>query len=903
MINVSLKENFFLLSITCLFVSQQLMVCSLLQTYTKLRQMPHLFSVVLSVICRPVLHDRRPCLLSEGIITSLRSCLVDTPPSQVLDICSSVLKSIRTYILPGLAEEEEKMEIDGEQGCQEREDASLKLSSLSQLLHAVLFSLKTLDNASPVPLVRQSAGFMEEMQQTVKELLHLLSAERRPSKANPCSARKTPKKSKNNLNPKESEKFSELKMESRWLQKTQEAALLLRYTWVEVDTLFHIYCSKYTSVDSYLTAAVTETEASPTSLLLSHIESLVSGAVIPASLHSPSCSPMSSLLLKLLTLQQMKKVLLDSTSLSDPGTAPVLNKAVEFISAKSELEVKPDGEQGVWDWQITSVNASSSLVAHWYLVTSNLPLIVSYMSQEDIGHIAHILLSSLLIREEKSTEKPKNQPPGCLTIPFISSQLIQSPVLVEMPSLFSSTIQSLTQRIIDVLSKGHTPKDCSRFLTFHKKETGPFPSERNMSKPLSTQEMKEAIVEDILAFSKTGDARLLLKDTQTEELEHLFQILTNLNPDGMNSEDFSSIFLLLFFILTSTSRQVDPPESKGDVLFLGKLLRMLSYLMEGKSFQGFLKIIHGGTLLQTAVSSLLYHSAKPQVSCSTDWLDLVKATQDFIRSLVQFIIIRNSSVRLNLDQFATYLTSKELASRHVALSSPGSSLASAHLLMASLTSFSQAMTSNLGRSKPMDQTLTQILARTTASLAPAVESVLKPQSSCEVAIEPASILSQAFLVETVTVMLRCELAQLSADGESKESGTQVVFIHVTLYRGFCQQILREISSAPRPMDFLVSSLHFLSAFYTALEKMREQGKEEEGGKELEEVYIQILQKVHRLLAGKRSQIQRFKQLFDLLSQFHNQRSISYLLKNMSYILFWPNVFIVSIKKIRNKKKD
>ncbi|XP_008284971.1 unhealthy ribosome biogenesis protein 2 homolog [Stegastes partitus] len=803
--------------------ARQLMVCSLLQTYTKLRQLPRLFSELLSVICQPALDDLRPPLLPEGISTSLRTCLLDTPLSQGLEICSLALESIKKYLLPDLVTE--KMDIEGEKGDQERKDASLKLSSLSQLLHTVLFSLKTLDNASPVLFVRQSKSLMEAMQQLVKEILHVLTTEKKP------------------------------KIGALWEQKTQEAALLLRYTWVEVDTLFHIHCSKYTSLDSAQTAAGKETEdqACSSSPVLTHVESLLSGEILPAHLHpSPSCSPVTCLLLKLLTLQQIKKVLCDTTLLCESSTAALLNRAAQFILAKSELEMSLDGEQ-VWDGQIGSVNARSYHVAHWHLITSNLPLIVPHLSGEDVVCIANVLVSSSLTRQ---TDRPKDQLPGHLTVSLISSQLLQSAILAELPSLFSAVVQSFTQRIINVLKAAHTPKVCPTLLTFEGKETGATSSERDASQPLSSLMKKETIIKDILASSKTGEVPVLLTGAQIKELIDLLQILSNLNPDGMSSNDLSSIFLLLFFMLTSTSSRPDqvaagPPESGGEAVFLGKLLRILTYLVESRNFQSVLKLIHSSTLLQAAVSSLLWrsNSARFQATCSPGWLDLIKEMQGFIRSLVQLIIIRNSSVRLNLDQFASYLTSEAMKSR----SSGATSMLSVHLLLASLTSFSQAVTSNLGRSKPMNQTLTQMLTRATASLGPAVESVLKPQTASETDIQPACILGQAFVAEVVTVMLHSELSSLSVEDEDKQSGSRLTLTHRALYQCFCRQILKEISSAPRPMDFLISSVHFLSAFYKALVKTEggreEQGEATERGKELDELYVQILQNVNRLLTA------------------------------------------------------
>ncbi|TNN28395.1 Unhealthy ribosome biogenesis protein 2 [Liparis tanakae] len=807
--------------------ARQLMVCSLLQTYTKLRQMPHLFSELLSVICQPALGDLRPLLLSESISASLRTCLLDTPASQGLEICSLVLESIKGCILPGLAREEreaEKMEVDGggnddvedREMDLERNDASMKLFSLSHLLNVVLFSLKTLDSASPVTIVRQSQGVMEVMQQVAMELLHLLETEKR----NRSSAKRTPGKGKKDLELKE----SEIKAGAAWEQKTQEAALLLRYTWVEVDTLFSIHCSKYTSLQ---TAAASQPEDGAP--VLTQMQSLLSGEIAPAGL-PPSRRPMSALLLKLLALQQMKKALLDGPALSEPGAAELLTAAAQFILAKSELRASADGEQA-WDGQVASVNASSSRVAHWHLVTSNLPLIAPYLSGEDVGGVADALL-------------------------------LQSPVLAELPSLFSATVRSLTRRIVGVLKAAHAAKACPTLLKYEETGIGASAPESDGGDQPAASTHREAIVQDILASSKTGEAFVLLTAAQRSELVDALQILTNLNPDGMNSEDLSSVFLLLLFMLTSTASRSDPaaaadPAGSGDdALFLLELLNIMTCLLEGRNFQSVLKLIHGGTLLQASVASLLWHSSNGrfQATGGSEWLDFIKAVQSFIRSLVQLIIIRNSSIRLNLDQFASYLTSKEMSNMQIVADKPGASISSVHILLASLTSFSQAMTSNLGRRKPIDQTLTQMLTRMTASLGPAVEAVLKPQTVSQSVIQPACILGQAFMVEVVTVMLHCELSSRSVEDESKPADTQFALSHMTLYQGFCRQILKEISSAHRPLDFLVSSLHFLSAFYKAVEKTREEREVEQHGKEkaekeLNELYMQILQNVHRLLTA------------------------------------------------------
>ncbi|XP_034043556.1 unhealthy ribosome biogenesis protein 2 homolog [Thalassophryne amazonica] len=852
---------------------RQLLICSLFQTYTKLRQLPRLFSELLCVICQPALDDLRPPLLTESVSSSLRTYLLDTPSSQALEICSLVLESIRKYILPELLQEEKEAEgmqmvvRGGEMGekegvkkDEERGDASIKLFTLSQLLHAVLFSVKTLDDASPLPLVRQTHSLMEEMQQVIMELHQMLSAESTGSnggKTNSSSFQRTTKRGKRSLQNTEPQMDSDFTTGLLWKQKTQEAALLLRYTWVEVDTLIHIHCSKYTSCDAAQTAAAGELgHPDRTSApVVTSREALLSSEIFPDLQHcaiSSTRSPISCFLLKLLTLQQIKKMLLDTPLLDDPKITALLTRAAKFVLAKDKLEVTVDRKH-VWDGQIGSLSDSSYHVAHWYLITSNLPLIAPYLTGEDVGCAADVLVSSLLDRKTNGVNK---QPPGYMSVSLISAQLLQGLFFTELPLLFSATVQLITQRIIEVLVSARAPQTCSTIKMFQKAVKA------RSSQLLPTLVKTEVVVGDILRFSKTGDASVLLTDIQTEELLNLLNIL-NLNPDGLSSEDLSSLFLLLFFILTSTSSKPDSvtksvPESTNDALFLQKLFRCVTYFLEGKNFHGVLTHIYGSSLLQAAVSSLLSRIGNRRfgATCITEWLELIEAVQDFIRSLVQLIIIRNNSVLLNLEQFATFLSSDKMANKQIGVhsseeatssgkTSSQEAVLSVQLLLASLSSFSEALISNLGRSKALDKTLMQILARSSAAMGPIMKSALEPQ----VAHHSAHSIGQAFVVRVVTIMLQCELSSMSSEGESTSKVTKLALNYLTLYRGICHQVLKEMCSACRPMDFLVSSLHFLSAFYKAVERMggaREQ-EESTGGKELDELYIHILQNVHRLL--------------------------------------------------------
>lgn len=796
-------SNFFkkVFYLTCNALPQQVLVCSLLQIYTKLRQLPHLFSELLSVICQPALEELRPPLLFDGFYSSLSSCLLDTPLSQSLEICSLVLDGIKKYILPDLGNGGQADKEMADVNQKKRRDSSLKLLSLSQLLHTVLFHTKSIDSASPLPLVKQVKALMSQMHQVVGFLQQLMSDENPTVKAMKGSGQNRSGKVRKGVSRQELEKIQV------WAQKMVEATLILRYSWVEVDMLFDLHCSKY----KHLGAEVMETEGEdvPSATVMTHTETHGCVYFLPTCLSmSSSTSPVTCLFDKLITLQQVKKLMLDNAPLSESSVAAV-KKAVTVLLAKLKSEVNT-GLEHEWDGQICNVNSDSYAVAYWYLVTTNLPLIAPYLSEEDKKCFTDVLVTSLLSRQKD--DKPRNR----LTVATISSQFLESPLLPELPSLFSSFVCCLTQRIRDVLIAAHQELRFSRVMA------------------------SESIVLDILETSTTGDVCVTLTGAQVEELTDLVRILRDLNPDAMNSEDLCSVFFLLLFMLTSTCQQ-DPVgvDCRNDLVptaFFVRLLTMLNFLVQSSNLKGVLKVIRGGPLLQTVVSCLRWHSSNRRFATTSDApisSGLIKAEQNFIGSLVQFIIINNISVQLNLDQFVSFLTQNVRPN-------PEAFFPCVYLELASLSSLAQVLNSNCGRSKSLDQTLMSLLSRVTVTLGSATEFMLKPQTASTEAGRLDSDFYRTFVVEIVTVLLECESTALSV-------ATAPSFKHMTLYQELCQQILKDLSSNPRPIDFLVSSLRFLSTFYKAVEKKCED-RENEGGAQ-EALYVQILQGVCSLLTG------------------------------------------------------
>lgn len=810
--------------------AKQVTMCSLLQTYTKLRQLPRFFTDLLSVISETTLDQPQGPLLSQEVAASLRTCLLDTPPSQTVEICSLVLQSFKKHIPQYNPQTfEDEMSIDSE--VRFNTESSLKMLSLGQLLHSALFSLKTIDNSSPLPLIRQCQNFMKAMHETVNELQQVLAKLQLQTNA---SIQKTPKKAKEKV----------VDAQSQFQRNVLEATLLLRYTWVEMDTLFNIHCSKYSSLESF--HQITENQSSLDSTILECVENILSRK---SFLQSVVRSPLSSLLQRYILLQHMKKILLNPSRFVSLDSTAVLNQAAHFIVAEEEIE-KCDNSSQKWDGQMNNVNESSYQVAHWHLVISNLPLILPFFGEKDVECIAKSIVGSQLNR----LSQDKNASTNSLTIYLVSSQFLKSEIFPELPSLLSATVHFLLQSLTTILDAAQKPKDFDFFQNF-------------------SGIQKERFVEGILKSLTNREACVELSKTEIQDALNLLQIIEIINTNGMSSEDMSSCFLVLLFMLTSCQRKDgECSEGASYTELLQKLLQVLNCLMQGTNFPHVFKSIHAGTLLQAVVCSLL--CSRVSSTEHPDWSGLIKEMQTFIKHLVQLIITRSSSVRVNLNQFASYLFSDELKVKLT--EAPNSDMLLTHILLAALSTFSQTLTSNLGKGKSLDLLLTQILTQTTATLGLAVESVLKPHT----VIPQSSFISQAFVVEIVTVMLQCELSSSPIE-ENKQ--TQSIR-HMPLYQCSSQQILKEITSAPRPLEFLVSSTSFLAIFYSAVEKM---SKNEERVI-LDDLFMTILHSLQRLLTATWISLSDLSELEPVL-----QMLLCHLVENCSSERF--NLLLLMIK--------
>ncbi|XP_063048210.1 unhealthy ribosome biogenesis protein 2 homolog [Engraulis encrasicolus] len=793
------------------------LVSSTLTTYAKLRQLPRLFEELLGVVvCRPAAAtDEKPRqpLLSKHVGDTLAICVQEAPFSQSLALCELILRRIQSDLLPDAQEQ--------------NAEATRKLLSLSVLLHSVLFSLKTLDHATPVPNVRQMQTFMLEMFTVLKPVLVWVNS-LPPS----CSS-----------------------SSSAWCQDVRESSLLLTYTWVEVDSLFQMHCSKY---------SLSGDEPEPEGEVEDKGSQLLSEALAkdcdPAALVNFNST--GQVLLKLLALQKMKKILLiNASSSSDVGSMEVLRKAAKFVVGRGHTSSTSLLGQ-TWDLQISSIDVDSFPVAHWYVVATNLPMIAPFLTEEDVTHLSELLLTSVLGNDDEQKESKSG-----LTVTAISNQLLHSALLVELPCLYSAVLQSIIRRLSQILNAQGAGSICPSLLKPGDEssgkvcdmETGTDEAACDGDVDASTVKKMESAVQEILTTVVSGS----LVDLPAEQVTDILRLLKvggSLNADAMSLKDYSDLFLTTFMMATCTQpcRDVEAPVRTA---FLTDTYGLLTSLLTGSNAQYALKIARGSKLLEGFMTSVFSWAEKGLFAnlSRADWHLVLQAACRFLQRLLELIVERKSSMRLNLEQFTTFLlvkseevTSAATVTVTVTATSSACSASSPpalqlQLLLASLSTAADVMTSSLGRNTQLDETLVQLLEKILSVTGPAVKMSL---TSRQVEDEGA----QAFSVNVVTGMLQSELAWISQQAakqqqevEEEEGQKMAEGIHTPqlrhgeLYQSCGQQILRELFSAPCSMELLRSALHFLLVYHTAMVQVKDLG--------LGELFVDVSHNVHKLLSA------------------------------------------------------
>ncbi|XP_034964353.2 unhealthy ribosome biogenesis protein 2 homolog isoform X1 [Zootoca vivipara] len=746
--------------------AQETLVATLFHTYAKLRQFQKLFEEVLSVICRPAAEELRLPVLPAGIRAKLCECLLDLPPNQILDIVALILEKCQTFLIP---------DVRGDS------DVASKLQSMSSLLHSVLFHMRSLDDSTPLPVVRRTQNLMETMQrEVIRALFDLLTD---------CQAEE-----------------AELEL---WAEKVGGSALLFACTWVAVDTLFSLNCPKYASPGGKTALALTDSTVSDWdfSAVLPGLDMQCWGKI--TKLLSCSCSG-SRYCTEWLVLQKMKMMLMQSSSQTE-ASHRALQCAGAFILQSGRCCTNGE-ESELWDGNAGAITSLTYPTAHWHLIVSNLPILAPYLSMSDTWYIAGVLLKTLLANQMQAA--PDGDGSSLITVGKVSTDLLHSPLLPELRALHSSFLSHLVQHCASIVANQPLQQLSAEDVPWCEFDpSGRSASTGASSEPSMCWTAMEKAAQIILSSAKGRDY-VTLEEEHLHRLLALLDIISALNLDSLFPLGHTRCFLLLLSLAANTKASITCSETLS-LKFRTTCYHLLACLQTGRNANSSFKVLHASDVLEAALSSA-FAACKTSagVSAAAPWDEFLCGVQVFLEHYLQFTLERRQSVKLNLEKFMSFLTTCKpcaASSEHDESWSP----AADQLLLVAVTAQCQVLALHLQHQQQQGNyqasgTLPALLEQAVLQTGATIQLCLRNHTK-------GQPLPLVFLPCITTLLKADSFLAHSVMGESvQRSPAQPSkcqqLSHRELYQRFYIQLLRELDLAGGNVRFLRSALQFLTAF-------------------------------------------------------------------------------------------
>nr|XP_008122597.1 PREDICTED: unhealthy ribosome biogenesis protein 2 homolog [Anolis carolinensis]XP_008122602.1 PREDICTED: unhealthy ribosome biogenesis protein 2 homolog [Anolis carolinensis]XP_016854763.1 PREDICTED: unhealthy ribosome biogenesis protein 2 homolog [Anolis carolinensis] len=751
--------------------AQESLVGALFHSYTKLRQFQKLFEEVLDVVCRPAAEELRLPILPAGIKNKLCECLQDLPPSQILDVISLILEKCRTVIIPDLRGDS---------------DMALKLHSMSTLLHSVLFHMTSLDDSTPLPIVRRTQSLLETVQTEVIQVLFNLLKNVHTEKA---------------------------KLEV-WAEKVGDSLLLLACTWVATDTLFELNCRHYISplAKANFTLADSTVDILDFSTILPGLD--VKSWKKITKLLSCVCST-SRYCTEWLMLQKMKNILMHTAYNAEPSHE-ILQHASAFILESGQPFFSGE-EAEPWDGSAGSINCLSYPTAHWHLVVSNLPVLFPYLSLSNTQYVAGMLLKTLLVNKMQMSSDDES---SFITIEKVSKDLLCSSLLPEMcvlhSSFFSHIIQhsagvllpvgqSIVNQPIQQLSAENIPW-CDSPPSSQIVSTGP------SYDPSVCWAAMEKVAQNILSLAKKRSF-INLEEDHIERLLDLLEIISALHLDSLFPLDHTRCFLLLVSLAVNTRAACSETLS---LKFLTTCFHLLAQLQTSRNANSSFKVFYASDVLEAILTSMFAACETfSSIFKTSEWDEFLHSIQTFLEYYLQLMFERRRSVKLNLEKFMSFLATCQPYATNIKHSKCWSPAAD-QLLLVALTAQCHTLTLHLQQQhgKP------QVLETRLNLLEQAIQQTMATIVLC-LQNNPRGQPLPVTFIPCITTLLKADSSYVHlvslVPGES-ESESPVKpdkaqkLSHSELYKQFYVQILKELDLASGNVQFLYSSLQFLTVF-------------------------------------------------------------------------------------------
>ncbi|XP_051024509.1 unhealthy ribosome biogenesis protein 2 homolog isoform X2 [Acomys russatus] len=764
--------------------AQEVLINTVFQTYAKLRQVPQLFEEVLGVICRPAAEALREPLLASGPSSALCACLLELPLGQILDTWSLVLDKFQSLVMPCL---------------QSDPDTALKALSLSSLLHCIMVNMRSLDDSMPLPVVRRTQCVMGKMlKELVKPLLGLL------------------------LDLWSSE--PEL-----WQQKVSDSALLLSFTWAQVDTTLSLHCRQYCSLAGPIAGAALDVSDLP--LLLPGVETQLWKKVEQCVDRSRS---LSRFCLEQLYLQRVKRTLMQTRSQSKEALQTLRCDAAYILD--SSRDCLSQKTAAAWDGQVSTVDESTYPAAHWHLIVSNLTVLIPYLCLDDVRYVATVLLRTL--PASKAQENLAHSE-AHITLEKVSTALLHSPLFPEMQSLHSAFLMCIIANCSSILCSGaHSDvRLISQQLPWLLKKdyhTDTAYWETKLAKvgPEGIETRGE-IAQNFLSMVKSGFP-IKLDEEQLKGLLELLEVISTLRLDSLLPSYHVHLFFLVFSMAVSTVGHCSRPRA---LQFLVTCYQLLSALQRGRNARSVFRVMYVSDVFEVVLTSLLQASAECEVrEDDPAWLQLLQVSGAFLEQLMHMLSQVKLSLVLNFGKITAFLSryTKGASSKELKIQN----LRGRQLLLMALTKLCQSL-------GPCVKERRQLLEAPAALPELLQQAMLQMGSMLQLCLVPGTTGRRlpSVLLSVVPTLLEVDLSQHLREGQDRIAQVvdtdRTLLSHATLYQDVYVQLLEELPALAETTQAFQAALRFLTLFLLAPELHSKENS----------VFVSIFYSVRKVLTG------------------------------------------------------
>ncbi|XP_032820202.2 unhealthy ribosome biogenesis protein 2 homolog isoform X1 [Petromyzon marinus] len=414
------------------------LLCTLLATYAKLRQLAKPLGAAFSSLCRDGDGDGDGSprgspsrLVGAALGDKLSECLAELPAGQAADVWELALEAVGSRLPPP--------------GAPARGGPrwARPLPSVALLLHAVLFRARSPDAAWPAPAVARATRLMEAtLREALAPLLLLCHAE------GGAGGETAP---------------------------ALEAALTLAHTWAELDLCFQLNCPRYRSPGRDAGAAggaVAGGGAETTDDAGGDDGGFAANAsvgtydfrclapAVPARVWRGLTRPLrrsgggggaSSRARFLLATLSVQKVRVLSLRRADTGSRGYVRSLRRAAHLAVRLTPWADGaRQAPWDGEAASVDEASRAAAHWHLVLGHLPLLLPHLAPGDVQAVADAVTDAALA----SPDDEGAGDAGGATPRALAWALLRGPLLPELGAVQAAVVTALVARAAEALGAG-----------------------------------------------------------------------------------------------------------------------------------------------------------------------------------------------------------------------------------------------------------------------------------------------------------------------------------------------------------------------------------------------------------------------------------------------------------------